>query len=252
MLLSISLFTTQVHYKTTTMRHIRHIITLLLYTITINYTSAQITASDNKVVLGWILDGNNKTTLANAQVILTNMGMNKTDTLVTTEGGTYSFNIRANNNYAIFAQKGNLKSNVSYFNTTNTETPIVHINLWTKENDATNLDLLTVSSSDTPRTTSTVLSNPITFSIQLGSFTVKPSIHSQYLEKVKDEVIFEPLDNEEGYMAIIGKFTDYTKAENYYLKIIDLGYIDAKIVAFWGEKYLNISATSARKFVENH
>ena len=53
-------------------------------------------------------------------------------------------------------------------------------------------------------------------------------------------------------MAIVGKFTDYTKAENYYLKMIDIGYVDAQIVAFWGEKCLNISATSARKFVENY
>lgn len=250
--MGIKLLTKPVYFKITIMHTIKYIVAILLSATTITYTSAQIATNSNKVVLGWVLDGNNKTTLANAQIILTDMGSNKTDTLISPEGGTYSFNISANNNYAIFAQKGNLKSTISYFNTTNTETPIVHINLWTKQDDADKLDLLTVSNGDKPRTTNTLLSNPITYSIQLGSFTVKPSIHSQYLEKVKDDVIFEPLDNEEGYMAIIGKFTDYTKAENYYLKMIDIGYVDAKIVAFWGEKCLNISATSARKFVENY
>ena len=211
---------------------------------------AQTPDSNKKVVLGWVLDGNTKTMLANAQVILTNLSTNTLDTLVTKEDGTYSFNIVADNTYAIYAQKGNLVAETIQFKTNDATESIEYINLWTKQKDLPNLGM--VSNGDTPRKTTTLLSNPITYSVQLGLFTVKPSMHSQYLEKVKDEVIFEPLPNEDGYMAIIGKFTNYSKAEQYYLKMIDFGYIDSKIVAFWGDKCLNISATKVKVYADNH
>lgn len=211
---------------------------------------AQTSDSNKTVVLGWVLDGNSKTMLANAQVILTDLSTNTLDTLVTKEDGTYSFNIVADNDYAIYAQKGDLISETSQFKTSNLTDPIEYINLWTKQQGLPGLDM--VSLGDTPRKTNTLLSNPITYSVQLGLFTVKPSMHSQYLEKVKDDVIFEPLPNEDGYMAIIGKFTDYSKAERYYLKMIDFGYIDSKIVAFWGDKCLNISAPKVKVYADNH
>ena len=68
------------------MHTIKYIVAILLSATTITYTSAQIATNSNKVVLGWVLDGNNKTTLANAQIILTDMGSNKTDTLISPEG----------------------------------------------------------------------------------------------------------------------------------------------------------------------
>lgn len=229
----------------------KKLLTIISLLLTVTSTLiAQTPDNDTKVVLGWVLDGNSKTILANAQVILSNLSNNTLDTLVTTEDGTYSFNIVADNSYAIYAQKGDLISETSQFKANSLTDPIEYINLWTKQKGLPSLDM--VSMGDTPKKTNVLLSNPITYSVQLGIFTVKPSMYSKYLEKVKDDVIFEPLQNEDGYMAIIGKFTDYTKAERYYLKMIDFGYIDSKIVAFWGDKCLNISATKVKVYADNH
>lgn len=245
---------TFLHSNHTDMRIIAILFTYMLAVPLQSYCQTDANANNTPlVVLGWVLGGNDNNMLQNATVVLTNTALRHTDTLVTRSDGTYSFRLEPNTNYTLQAFKDQAAATPISLCTDATTKPIQYVNIWVKSTQLPiSIGKVSTNNNDTTVLPAELLNNAVTYSVQLGIYTQKPSIYSLYLAPVKDEVIFEPLDDEMGYRAVVGAFADYTKAETYFQKIVEIGYKDAKVVAFWGNKYVEIPATTVLKFVENH